>query len=63
MKKIKELTYKEAMAALEDLTKKIENPETPLEDITGEVKLALELIEHCRELIGKYKSETDKLLE
>lgn len=57
------LTYKKALSELEELVKKIENPETELEDISGEVKKALELIKYCRETIKGYKEETSKLME
>ncbi len=57
------LTYKEALLQLEELVKKIEDPETQLEDITGEVKKALELIKYCRDTIKGYKEETAKLME
>lgn len=63
MNKEKALTYKEALLQLEELVKKIENPETQLEDITGEVKKALELIKYCREAIKGYKDEAAKLME
>lgn len=57
------LTYKKALVELEELVKKIEDPQTELEDISGEVKKALELIKYCRETIKGYKEETSKLME
>lgn len=63
MSKDKPLTYKDALSQLEELVKKIENPDTQLEDITSEVKKALELIKYCRETIKGYKDEAAKLME
>ena len=63
MKKEDKLTYKEALARLELLVQKIESPETPLEDISEEVKKALELVKYCRELIRGYQQESASLLE
>ena len=42
---------------------KIEDPSTQLEDITGEVKKALELIKFCRETIRGFKDESAGLMQ
>ncbi len=57
------ITYMQALKELEELAKKIENPDTPLENISQEVKRALYLINFCREQIKGYRDETDSLLK
>jgi exodeoxyribonuclease VII small subunit len=57
------LTYNDAVEELERLIKRIENPETKIEDLSKEVKKAIELVGFCKEQIRGYKEECDKLLE
>ncbi|MDP3453681.1 MAG: exodeoxyribonuclease VII small subunit [Bacteroidales bacterium] len=57
------LTYLQALKELEVLAQKIENPETPLENIAEEVKKALDLINFCKEQIKGYREETESLLK
>ncbi len=62
MAKKDSLTYKQALAELEELVIRIENPETNLENIAEEVKKALNLVKLCRDQIKGFRDETDKLL-
>ena len=41
--------YSKAMAELEEIAAKVENPETGLDDIDKYIKRSSELIESCRE--------------
>ena len=61
--KNEELSYNRAIEELEILIKRIENPETKIEDLSKEVKRATELVKFCKEQIRGYKEECDKLLE
>lgn len=61
--KNEELNYNRAVEELEILIKRIENPETKIEDLSKEVKRATELVKFCKEQIRGYKEECDKLLE
>ncbi len=61
--KNEELSYNRAVEELEILIKRIENPETKIEDLSKEVKRATELVKFCKEQIRGYKEECDKLLE
>lgn len=63
IKEKSEPTYREALAELEGLIEKIESPETPLEEVTEEVKRALELIKFCREKIKGEEESISKLIE
>lgn len=44
----KKFDYKKAMAELEQIASKVENPETAIEDIAALVKRSAELIKECR---------------
>lgn len=64
MKKGKETiekSYKEAIAELEDLVAKIEDPLTNIEEISSYVKRSLELVNYCQLQLRSYKEEIDKL--
>ena len=64
MKKNKDIvdkSYKEALKELEELVVKIEDPSTNIEEISAEVKRALELVNYCQLQLRSYKEEIDKL--
>lgn len=56
------LTYEEALAKLEELVGKIEDPEADLSAIGGQVKKAMELVRYCKACIAGTKEELDKML-
>jgi len=60
-KDIVEKSYKEALKELEELVVKIEDPATNIEEISAEVKRALELVNYCQLQLRSYKDEIDKL--
>ena len=53
--------YREALAELELLVAKIEDPSTKIEDIAPMVKRSLDLAGICREELRKYGEDIDKL--
>ncbi len=55
-------TYDEAVAELEALLKKIEDPGRQLSDIAADVRRARELIEWCRLSLRGSNEELEKLL-
>ncbi|MFA5713575.1 MAG: exodeoxyribonuclease VII small subunit [Bacteroidales bacterium] len=57
------ISYKEAIAKIEELIVKIEDPNTNLEDITVEVKRAMELIALCKATIRNFGEESASLLK
>ena len=64
MKKNKDIvdkSYKEALKELEELVVKIEDPATNIEEISAEVKRALELVNYCQLQLRSYKDEIDRL--
>lgn len=56
------LTYEEALAQLEKLVEKIEDPKTDLSHIGEDVKKAMELVKYCKTCIAGTKEELEKLL-
>jgi len=60
-KVIVEKSYKEALKELEELVVKIEDPATNIEEISAEVKRALELVNYCQLQLRSYKDEIDRL--
>lgn len=60
-KDVVEKSYKEALKELEELVVKIEDPSTNIEEISAEVKRALELVNYCQLQLRSYKEEIDKL--
>ncbi len=63
MKTDNKLTYEEAIIELEKLTAKIENPATPLDTITKEVKKALELVKYCKSKLREFENHIEELKE
>ncbi len=60
---IASLSYEEAVKELEALVKRIENPDEPLDKITGEVAMALELVNHCRSKLREFGKSIEELKE
>ena len=55
--------YEEVYAELEELVKKIEDPERDLSAIGEDVKKATELVGWCREYIRGRREEIEKLMK
>lgn len=53
--------YAKAMAELEDIAKKVENPETKLEDIDSLVSRSKDLIKACRDYLRTFQEKIDSL--
>lgn len=53
--------YAKAMAELEDIAKKVENPETKLEDIDSLVSRSKVLIKACRDYLRTFHEKIDSL--
>ena len=58
-----EISYREALAEIESIVKKIEDPKVKIEEITSDVKRALLLIRYCKEELRGYREESNKLFE
>ena len=59
----KEITYEEAMAQVEQIVKQVENNELGLEELSGKLKTALELVKTCKEKLTKTDQEIQTLLQ
>ena len=53
--------YGKAIAELEEIAAKVENPETKLDDIDKLVGRSRELLEQCRNYLRKVKEKIDSL--
>lgn len=56
------MTYLEAMAKLESLVKQIEDPESPLDGISTQVKEAMELVKYCKACLKGTEEELEKII-
>jgi exodeoxyribonuclease VII small subunit len=62
MKK-KQTDYDKAMLQLEKLVQRIQDGQLGLEEMRGEVKAALELIQLCRAKLRDIETDLDQLLD
>lgn len=53
--------YAKAIAELEDIAAKVENPETKLDDIDALVGRSRELLKQCRDYLRSVKEKIDSL--
>ncbi|MBE6252884.1 MAG: exodeoxyribonuclease VII small subunit [Bacteroidales bacterium] len=53
--------YAKAIAELEEIAAKVENPETKLDDIDALVGRSKELLKQCREYLRTVKEKIDSL--
>lgn len=54
--------YKEALAELEDIAAKVEDPSTGLDDIDRYIRRSGELIEKCREYLRTERTSIDHMI-
>jgi len=59
----KTISYKEAVAEIEDILEKIENEELDVEDLTEKVKRVSLLIKLCKEKLHNTEQEVEKILK
>lgn len=57
----KEFDYAKALAELEEIAARVENPETSLEDIDALVSRSKHLVKACREYLRTVKEKVDSL--
>lgn len=57
----KKFDYAKAVAELEAIAQKVENPETKLDDIDALVGRSKELLKQCREYLRGVKDKIDSL--
>lgn len=61
--KTKNLSYKEAMAQLEEIVQKIENEEPDVDELSTLVKKASELMTFCKKRLKSTEEEINETLE
>ena len=61
--KEEKISYREALAEIEVIIKKIEDPKVKIEEISSDVKRALLLIQYCKDELRDYREESNKLFE
>ena len=57
----KKFDYAKAIAQLEEIAAKVENPETKLDDIDALVVRSRELLKQCRDYLRTVKDKIDSL--
>lgn len=57
----KKFDYAKAVAELEEIAARVENPETKLDDIDALVARSKELLRQCREYLKSVKDKIDTL--
>ena len=60
---MKKITYSEAMMRLEEITAKIQGGKVDIDELTGLLKEAQELVKFCRDKIYKVDEEIKSLTE
>ena len=58
-----DISYRDALAEIESIVKKIEDPKVKIEEITSDVERALLLIHYCKDELRGYREESNKLFE
>lgn len=56
----KKFDYTKAIAELDEIVAKVENPETSLDDIGALVKRSKELVKSCREYLRSVRESIDE---
>lgn len=59
----KTISYKEAVAEIENILEKIENEELDVDDLTEKVKKVSSLIKLCKEKLHNTEQEVEKILK
>ena len=57
------LTYKEAMAEIEDIVTQLENNQLDVDELSGKVKRVSELIAFCKSKLHETEEEVEKILK
>ncbi len=60
---MEKVSYNEAVAQLEEIVKKIEDPNVNLNDVEGLVKRATELVAYCKDELKGYQEQFAKVLD
>ncbi|MFZ2899331.1 MAG: exodeoxyribonuclease VII small subunit [Saprospiraceae bacterium] len=56
------MTYDQALAELKDILRELQEGQTSMEELSGKVKRAAELVDFCKEKLRKTEEEVEELL-
>jgi exodeoxyribonuclease VII small subunit len=59
----KKISYKEAVAEIEDILSKIENEELDVDELSDKVKRVSSLIKICKQKLFKTEEEVERILD
>lgn len=59
----KNLSYKDAVAEIEEILSKIENEELDVDDLSAKVKQVSTLISFCKKKLHETEAEVEKILK
>lgn len=59
---VSKLSFSEAVAEVEEIVARLENDQTDVDELAGEVKRAVELISSCRERLERTDGEVRELV-
>ena len=59
----KKIKFNEAIKELEEILQKIESGELDVDELSGKVKRASELIKICQDKLRETENEVDKIIE
>lgn len=59
----KKITYTEAYEELQQLVRKMENADIPVDELTQSLERASQLIRICKEKLTKTESEVNRIME
>lgn len=57
------MNYEESLQQLETIVRKMENNELGIDELSEQLKSALQIIKQCKEKLNKTDSEIKKILE
>ncbi len=60
---MEKMSYNEAVVQLEEIVKKIEDPNVNLNEVEGLVKRAVELVGYCKGELKGYEEQFEKALD
>jgi exodeoxyribonuclease VII small subunit len=59
---MEEMTYREATEEIEQILDKIENGEIDIDELTGQIKRAAQLLQTCKDKLFRTEQEVEQIL-
>jgi exodeoxyribonuclease VII small subunit len=57
-----EMTYREATEEIEEILDKIENGDTDIDELTGQIQRAAQLLQTCKDKLFRTEQEVEQVL-